>query len=194
MSLAPKVLLLDSCAYFRLARSIHPLLAGSFGPPPPYSLFVLAVLDEEYLTSPRLKNKFEWVYAKDYRQDRQNKKYTCQGKWAGEAQTAFSFLAAYAKNNDMMLSPEDLKALAVGFVRGITVVSDDGDLSKVAAVHGIECWGTLKLLKLMAVCGRITMTKVNEVLEYLDNENDLPMGRAELEAQYKELFGIPYPV
>lgn len=40
MSLAPRVILLDSNAYFRLARSIHPLLAGAFGPSPPYSLFV----------------------------------------------------------------------------------------------------------------------------------------------------------
>ena len=44
MSPAPRVVLLDSCAYFRLARSIHPLLAPTFGPPPPYSLFVLAAL------------------------------------------------------------------------------------------------------------------------------------------------------
>ena len=38
MSPPPRVLLLDSCSYFRLARSIHPLLAETFGPPPPYSL------------------------------------------------------------------------------------------------------------------------------------------------------------
>ena len=60
--------------------SIHPLLAGSFGPPPPYSLFVLAELDDEYLTSARLQNKFEWVNAREYKQDREIKKYECRGR------------------------------------------------------------------------------------------------------------------
>ena len=69
MSSAPRVILLDSCAYFRLARSIHPLLAGTFGPAPPYSLFVFAALDDEYLTNSRLRNKFEWVNETEYRED-----------------------------------------------------------------------------------------------------------------------------
>jgi hypothetical protein len=194
MSPAPRVVLLDSCSYFRLARSIHPLLAGTFGPPPPYSLFVLSDLDDEYLTSSRLKNKFEWVNAREYRDDRSAKKYKCRGKWAAEAGTSFSFLAAYARDNGFMLAPEDLKALAVGFVRHIPVVSDDRALRQVATTHGVECWETMKLLKLMVDCGRITISKVNEILEYLDNENDLPAGRAELRVQYKELFDLQCPL
>lgn len=194
MSLAPKVILLDSCAYFRLARSIHPLLAGTFGPPPPFSLFVLAALDDEYLTNSRLKNKFEWVNASAYRQDRAAKKYRCSGKWAAVANNAFSFLAAYAKNNGLLLAPEDLKALAAGVARSLTVVSDDGALCRVASEHGIECWGTMELLKVMVDSGRITVAKVNEVLEYLDNQNDLPMGRNELRVRYRNLFGEKCPI
>lgn len=194
MSPAPRVVLLDSCSYFRLARSIHPLLAGTFGPPPPYSLFVLSSLDDEYLTSSRLKNKFEWVNAREYRDDRSAKKYKCKGKQAAEAATSFSFLAAYARDNGFMLAPEDLKALAVGFVRHIPLVSDDRALFQVATMHGIECWGTMTLLKLMVDCGRITISKVNEILEYLDNEHDLPAGRAELRAQYSELFHMQSPL
>ena len=194
MSPAPRVILLDSCVYFRLARSLHPLLSGTFGPPPPYSLFVLAVLDDEYMTSSRLKNKFEWVNAKEYKQDRASKKYKCQGKWAAEADNAFSFLAANAKNNSLMLAPEDLKALAVGFVRNIAVVSDDRALCNVAVAHAVECWGSLALLKVMVDCGRITVSKVNEVLEYCDNEKDLPMARTELRERYRELFGSQCPV
>jgi predicted nucleic acid-binding protein len=93
-----------------------------------------------------------------------------------------------------MLAPEDLKALAVGFVRHIPVVSDDRALRQVATTHGVECWETMKLLKLMVDCGRITISKVNEILEYLDNENDLPAGRAELRVQYKELFDLQCPL
>ena len=188
MSPAPRVILLDSCAYFRLARSIHPLLAGIFGPIPPYSLYVLAALDDEYLTSSRLKNKFEWVNGKEYREDRKGKKYACRGKWAAVAANAFSFLAGHVKEHRLLLAPEDLKALAVGFARHIPVVSDDGAVRQVATAHAIECIGTLDLLKIMVECGRIDMAKVAQVLEYWDHENDLPMGKRELRERYCQLF------
>lgn len=194
MSPPPRVILLDSCAYFRLARSIHPLLAGSFGPAPPYSLFVLTALDDEYFTSSRLRHKFEWVNAKEYRNDRQAKKYSCKGRWAAEADKAFSFLAGYVKAQGLMLASEDLKALTVGFVRKIAVVSDDRAVRQIADAHNIECFGTLDLLKLMVDSGRITGGRIREVLEYLDHENDLPMGKTALRERYKDLFGAECPV
>lgn len=194
MSPAPRVILLDSCAYFRLARSIHPLLTGTFGPPPPYSLFVLAALDEEYLTSSRLKNKFEWVNDKEFKEDRGKKKYSCKGKFATEVDTAFSFLAGYARDQGLILASEDLKALAVGFARGFRIVSDDRALRDVAAAHGIECCGTLELLKLLVDSNRVDIAKVREILAYWDHENDLPLGRKVLREQFKLLFGEDCPV
>jgi predicted nucleic acid-binding protein len=157
-------------------------------------LFVLAELDNEYLTNPRLQNKFEWVNTKEYKQDRETKKYTCRGTWASAAETAFSFLVAYARQQTLVLAPEDLKALAVGFARKFPVVSDDGALRKVAETHDIPCLGTLELLKLMTDAGRITAAKVTEILEYLDHENDLPMGKPKLRAQYQEVFGQACPL
>jgi hypothetical protein len=162
--------------------------------PPPYSLFVLEELDNEYLTSHRLQNKFEWVNAREYKQDRESKKYQCRGKWAKEAEMAFSFLKGYARHQNFVLAPEDLKALAVGFARKFPVVSDDGALRNVAEAHDIECLGTLDLLKVMTAAGRITVAKVAEVLEYLDHENDLPMGRTKLRQQYQEIFGHQCPL
>jgi hypothetical protein len=38
----PQAVLLDSNVYFRLACSIRPLLKGSFGDAPRYTMFVLA--------------------------------------------------------------------------------------------------------------------------------------------------------
>jgi hypothetical protein len=35
---------------------------------------------------------------------------------------------------------------------------------------------------------------VNEVLEYLDHENDLPIGKTELRERYKAFFGSGCPV
>jgi hypothetical protein len=157
-------------------------------------LFVLSALEDEYLTSSRLKNKFEWVNDKAYKQDRLAKKYKCRGQWASEVENAFSFLAAYAKENSLLLAPEDLKALAVGFVRNFTVVSDDRALCKVADAHGIAYWGTLDLLKSMVDCGRIPGAKICEILEYLDQENDLPMGKARLRERYGLLFDGNCPI
>jgi len=194
MSPAPRVVLLDSCAYFRLARSIHPLLAPTFGPAPPYSLFVLAALDDEYLTSSRLKHKFEWVNTSEYKADRDCKKYACRGRNSKEADTAFSYLAAYAKMHQLMLAPEDLKALAVGIARKFPVVSDDRNVRQVAEANDIECWLTLDLLKLMVDCKRIDLAKVKEIIEYWKHEDDLPRGIQELRTYYQSLFGGSCPI
>ncbi len=186
---APRVILLDSNAYFRLARSIHPLLAGFFGEPPPYSLFVLRVLDEEYFGSPRLRTKFEWVNEPRYRADRETKRYSPAGKSAKEVQTAFTYLERHARQQGLNLAPEDLRALAVGLARGFPVVTDDGAMEQVASIFAIEVWSVIKLLRVMVNQERIDVNQVDVLLKYLDYENDLPMSKGTLRKLYKEYFG-----
>jgi hypothetical protein len=186
--------LLDSNAYFRLANSIHPLLLQSFGTSPQYSLFVLAELDDEYASSVRLRHKFEWVSQREYRNDRKAKRYELLGDDRAKANTAFSFLLAYADDQEINLSREDLKALAAGFVKGIPVVTDDVGMARVAQGNSIECWSTIKLLRLMATAGRIDMEKVTEILEYWDYEKDLPMPPGKLRRVFKEYFGEDCPI
>ncbi len=194
MSPAPRVILLDSCAYFRLGQSIRPLLQGTFGPPPPFSLFVLAILDQEYLTSSRLRNKFEWVHEPEYVQDRASKCYSCRGKTTAEVDTAFSYLAGYAREHKLRLVPEDLRALAVAFARTFILISDDRGIQETASAHGIEYWNSLKLLKLMLDNNRITKAKLIEIVEYWNHQNDLPCARHTLRAEFTELFGFECPI
>lgn len=194
MSDPPQVILLDSNAYLRLARSIRPLLADTFGNAPRYSLFVLRELDEEYSRSARLRNKFEWVNDPEHTADRKAKRYQLSGAWNKKGQTAFSFLAAYASRNGVNISRVDLLALAIGFVRHCPVVADDAGMRRVAKAHQIECWPLLKLLKLMVTEARITLDLVRQIIEYLTEENDLPMGRKQLRAEYKTWFGSGCPV
>ncbi|MHB8520355.1 MAG: hypothetical protein ACYDH9_06320 [Limisphaerales bacterium] len=186
--------LLDSNAYFRLAPSIRPLLNELSGKAPQYSLHVLAELDDEYNTSVRLRHKFEWVVNSEYRQDRKAKRYELRGRARTDALNAFSFLVAYADSQRLNLSREDLKALAAGFVEGIPVVTDDGAMRQVAEAHSIECWNSVKLLKVMVTAGRIDMEKVTESLEYLDYENDLPMSKDKLRRVFQEYFGVECPI
>ena len=75
MSEQPQAVLLDSNVYFRLVCSIRPLLKGSFGDAPRYTMFVLAALDEEYRKNVRLQHKFRWVTESEYCNDRAAKLY-----------------------------------------------------------------------------------------------------------------------
>ncbi len=194
MSEPPKVILLDSNAYFRLARTVHPLLAGTFSTNPAYSLYVLADLDDEYLTSSKLKNKFEWVNDPEYKKDRKVKRYQSKGKKKLPVENAFSFLAAYAKSNAINVAPEDLRALATGFALEFPVVTDDTGMKAIADAHSIECWSIIKLLKLMLTTNRITSDKIAELLQYLNHENDLPMGYNKLRVMFQEYFDSTCPI
>jgi hypothetical protein len=194
MSEPSQAVLLDSNAYFQLGNSIRPLLQQSFGSPPPYSLYVSAELDDEYATSIRLRHKFEWVAQSEYCSDRKSKRYELRGDDRAKAINAFSFLLAYADEQRINLSREDLKALAAGFVKGIPVVTDDGGMTRVAEANGIECWSTIKLLRVMVNAGRIEMETVTEILEYWDYENDLPMPLGKLRQLFKEYFSEDCPI
>ena len=171
MNVPPQDVLLDSSAYFRLAQSIRPLLQPSFGASPAYSLHVLAELDDEYRTSRRLRHKFEWVAEMEYRDDRQWKRYELRGEARSQALDAFSFLVAYADEQQLNLSREDLKALAVGFVKGIPVVTDDVNMGKVADAHSIECWSTIKLLRVMLTAGTVISSEFGKPLRLMAVSN-----------------------
>lgn len=194
MSEQPQPVLLDSTTYFRLGISIHPLLHGSFGTAPRYTLCVHADLDKEYRRNSRLKNKFEWVSHAEYVRDREGKRYDVPAKLRKLADDAFSFLAAYAKEHALNVSLVDLKALAVAHVMGIALVTDDGNMQRIAGEHEIECWNTIKLLKLMVTAQHIDMEKVTEILEYLDHENDLPMPKPRLREVFREYFNADCPI
>jgi len=127
-------------------------------------------------------------------QDRQGKRYEIPHKKRQDVDSAFSFLAAYAGEQKLNVSRVDLKALAVGVLTGIPVVTDDVNMQRVAEANAIECWNTIKLLKLMVTASHIDMDKVTEILEYLDHENDLPMPKDKLRREFREYFGVNCPI
>lgn len=186
--------LLDSNAYFRLGNSIRPLLQQCFGSSPQYSLYVLAELDDEYATNVRLHHKFQWVTETEYRNDRKSRRYQLKGEKRAAALNAFTFLLAYADEHEINLSREDLKALATGYVTGIPVVTDDGGMAQVAEANDIECWSTIKLLRIMETAGRIDFEMVTQIIEYWEYENDLPMPLNRLRKLFTEYFGSDCPI
>ena len=194
MSSAPRVILLDSNAYFRLARSIRPLLSQTFGDPPPYVLKVLSDLYEEFKRNPRLTSKFHWVAEPEYVVDLEASHYSARGKTAVQVETALSYLVKQSIISAINVSIIDLKALAVGLARGFPVVTDDKGMQQLAELFSIECWPTLKLMKLMMDCKRIDLNKVKEIVEYWDAENDLPKPLHDFRTLYVEIFQGKCPV
>lgn len=170
------------------------MLKGSFGESPRYTLFVLAALDEEYGKSIRLQHKFYWVTEAEFRNDRASKRFEVKGKKREEAGRALNFLAKYADEQRLNVSLVDLKALAVGFVNLMPVVTDDSAMVEVAKAHGIECWSVIKLLKLMCSSGRIDDAKVQEIFQFLKYEHDLPMPISRLREVFREYFGSDCPI
>ena len=89
-------ILVDSNAYFRLAKSIRPLLGAPFGKKQ-YCLYVLKELQVEYDRSPRLKDVFHWVNEPEYRENRQHiLEITKEEK--PEIRRAYEFILDYVRN------------------------------------------------------------------------------------------------
>ena len=187
----PKMFILDSNVYFRLAISIHPLLGQTFGSSKDerYVLRVIAQLDAEYSRSARLQHKFQWVGNPKYKENRMAEQLKVAGKQKALVEQARSFILSEEKEQGCNLSLVDATALAVGFVKQQPVVTDDKDMCAVAATLGIEVWSLLQLLKLMLDEGHINLDKTTEIAELLDYENDLPCGRPKFIQHFKQFFG-----
>lgn len=67
-------------------------------------------------------------------------------------------------------------------------------MGKLANAHSIECWTTIKLLRVMLTAERIDMDKVQQILEYWVYENDLPMPKEKLRKVFVEYFGMDCPI
>ena len=61
-------------------------------------------------------------------------------------------------------------------------------------MFAITCWSSLKLLKHMVDNGRIDSGKVTEVLEYWQEDVDLPASIEKLRKEYFHLFDMACPI
>lgn len=178
-------ILLDSNSYFRLAKSIHPLLDIVFGEKE-YCLYVLKELDDEYNKSPVLRKKFNWVNDKEYFQNRQ-KRLSVSKKQKREIDLTVEYLKEYKIANQLGISSVDIKCLTQGYVLDIPVTTDDLDMLVVAEAFGVSTMKTLELMALMLECSHIKMKKIREIADYWNYLEDKP---ANFRNDFNRLFGI----
>jgi len=185
---AQSKILVDTNAYFRLAQSIRPLLKTEFGEPP-YCLYVIKELQDEYNKSPRLRNKFPWVNDPEYTENRSHRVQLSKQE-RNEIEQAFDFMFDHKRTAYPTVSRVDVTVLAYAYVLGLPVVTDDTDMLALAKDFDVKTFKTLDLLRLMLECGHIDMAKVREIAGYLVYLNDRPK---EFRADYKRLFKEEFP-
>lgn len=110
--MAQAKILLDSNSYFRLAKSIRPLLFHEFGRKS-YCLYVLPELQDEYDRQPRLKIKFPWVDDPEFSSNR-SKRLTLSRKQSKEILTVFDFIWDHVMSTLPGPSRVDARALSCG--------------------------------------------------------------------------------
>lgn len=186
--MAQTKILLDSNSYFRLAKSIRPLLFQEFGENR-FSLYVLEELEREYARNPRLQNQFAWVNDPEYRENR-SKRLTLSRREKRDLPTVFAFLWHHVQTKLPGPSRADVTVLSHGYVLGIAVVTDDSDMITLAKGFGIKIMTTLELLKLMMDSGHIDMAMVRSIAAYWSFEDDRPK---DYNKDYRRLFGEEPP-
>lgn len=187
MSFQKQKLLTDSNSYFRLAKSLHPLLNNSFGENN-YCVYILRDCDQEYSRSQTLQNKFSWFNEIGYVQNRINGLLNYSEHEDAIVNNS-RFIKVYAQENYLDISRVDIKYLATSLELNIILITDDEAMIVIAKEFEIKVMKTLELLKLMLDCGFIGIEKVKEITSYWLYMKDTP--KYFKEDCYK-LFGLKY--
>jgi predicted nucleic acid-binding protein len=181
-----KVILLDTCAYLWLARSIHPFIGIPFGDEK-NALYLHKDIQRELDRSARLQNSFAWVEQEEYKKERKKIIPLSQAQSA-QIELSYDYIWQYQKDFAYSLSREDIYCIATAQVLGVPLVSDDSNLLLTAKAFGIKTMMTLELLKLMVDCDFIEREEVEQIVDYLKYSNDFPPSFNKL---YRTLFKNP---
>jgi predicted nucleic acid-binding protein len=181
-------ILLDTCSYLRLAKNIYPLLKQIFGDNN-FCLYITKEFQKEYEKSSRLQNKFEWVNTPEFVENR-NKPINISKKERKEIEKTFEFLLYEDFEGSENISKTDLFCLSYAYVLKIPIVTDDGNMLKIAKELNIKTYKTLELLKLMLDNNHISINNVRATVSYWAYINDLP---GDFKKDYKKIFSEEPP-
>jgi len=181
-------ILVDSCSYFRLAKSIHPLLKNPFCEEK-HVLGVIKELNDEYNKNPSLKHKFFWVNEPGFVENRKQCFRLNQAQ-KSDIKNTFYFLRETARDEKYGVSRVDLTALCYALVLFIPIVTDDTDMLMLAKEYDIKTFTSLEIMKLLLDCEAISMKEVRAISAFWIYLKDTPKS---FKASYKKLFNEPPP-
>lgn len=180
-------ILVDTNTYLRLAKTIRPLLFRAFGPEN-YCLYILPELNQE-LGGTKLKTKFEWVEDDEFSENRQHFPKVSRKQKTSIAQS-FEYMWDFVQSDLPGPSKVDTLYIAYALTLDIPVVTDDQDMTQLAAEFEAQTMPTLQLLRLMVDCGHTDLATVNQLVGYWKYLSDLP---ANSKADFQRLFGGQIP-
>ena len=187
--MAQTKILVDSNSYFRLAQNIHPLLCQAFGSEE-YTLYIHSDLNAEFRCSSRLLNKFHWVEAQDYIENRR-RSIDLGKEQKKQIDETYGYLWEYVQDEFLARSgkgpsPIDTRIVATALVVGIAMVTDDRDMIELADAYEVAHLSSLELMKLMLDKGHIDGDKVDQVVEQWIYDNDTP--HRAWESEFERIF------
>lgn len=196
------IYLLDTCAYFRLAKDIHPLLGGAYLVPPELAS-VTSDVDTEWSRAPRLQTKFHWVSDAQFVENRQANTILLVGNMPTKIMQMTNSLCSHAQSHSKAIkaagctipSRVDCMVLAYVFVlnqsgQTVTAVSDDGGLNWLAKQMKVSCIQSEDLVKRMFDAQTLTVAQIKALAGYLEYIEDLPYA---WQVKGPTLFGVSLP-
>ena len=178
-------ILLDSNSYFRLARSVRPLLNNEFGISKRYCLYVIREMESEFRKNPRLQRKFHWVSDSEHVENRSRAIRIGKAEKRSLTQ-ARDFIGNHARVEGLGVSRIDIAALATAYALGVQLVTDDKELLALAQDFNIATLTTLELLKFMLDEDAVDMSLVQSTVGYWQYDKDLP---SDFRNEFLRLFG-----
>lgn len=180
-------ILLDTNAYLRLAKSIHPLLGKEFGKEN-FALYIHKEIEIELNRSSRLQSKFNWIGQEEYKENRKKKLIIKKTKQA-DIENTYEHIWQYQKDKKYNLSREDIYCIATAWELEIKLVTDDQNMIKVCKEFEVDILTTLELMKLMQNNNHIDFDLVKQIVDYWKYGKDLPTNLTKFERDFKKLFG-----
>jgi hypothetical protein len=199
-----KFLIVDSCAYLRLAASVHPNFWGGH---PHYELRSIAETDPE-LAGTRLRRKFLWLNRDPHPSLRKKWQLKTTKQELLDIEDSKEFLLEhseeflegeissrrkYDRDGEELpfLSVPDLAVLAVAYHFQYGILTDELALTLVAKDLGLPTMSSLKMLKYFLDQGFVNDAKVDAIMQQWSNAIDLPhTGWA---GEFKKVFKRPAP-
>lgn len=183
-----EVVIIDTCAYLRLAKYLHPLLKRQFKNG--FKIYIHQDFQDEYdnkrFEDSDFNEKFGWVNSLDYRENRVDAAFQLFDRKDKEKfQMVYESFCFEADSKGLSVSRVDIKCLVFAYMRQIPALTDDFDMQMLAKEFEITTYDSLDVLKLLLESGDIGIGLVKNIVDSWKSINDMP-GR--FYSKYNELF------